>query len=129
MALVAASTDLASAQDQATPPQSSQASSGTSMMSGATAAGYIPTTPQPWPHAGRIAYGGMRPIPPGYVETPSGELVFDPPPDPTMLRPYSRSPGVCSRWLAAHCQEKYSFCMYIRGYGPAIHSRPASVCW
>lgn len=79
-----------------------------------------------WAPSGRIPQV-LRPTPPGYVPGPDGSLIFNPP--APYCAPYSRSCGFCSQKLAFWEQEKQSFCMYIRGYGPAIHTRPGSVHW
>lgn len=88
--------------------------------------GYMTDMTEYWEPGGRIPQV-LKPTPPGYVMGPDGKWCFNPPPG--YCRPYSRSYGCISKSLAMHCQEKQSFCMYIRGYGPAIHTRKASILW
>lgn len=91
-------------------------------------AGYYPDNNFSWP-PGRPAEV-LRPLPPGYVAPPTGNVnedCFQTP--PRHFHIWSRSCGCLSRSLSLHCQEKQSFHMYIRGNGPAIHSRPGSIWW
>ncbi len=88
--------------------------------------GYMTDMTEYWEPSGRIPIV-LKPSPPGYVMGPDGQWCFNPPPG--YCRPYSRSCGCMSQKLAMICQEKTSFCMYIRGYGPAIHTRKASTLW
>jgi len=105
---VALSANWACAQDRYVPP------------------GYVPDMNMYWAPSGRIPEV-LRPLPAGYTMNENGELVFNTPPG--FLHVHSRSCGPVSQWLAFRCQEKQSFHMYIRGYGPAIHTRPASVAY
>lgn len=108
LAAVALSANGASAQERYIPP------------------GYGPDMNMYWAPSGRIPEV-LKPLPAGYTMNADGELVFNTPPG--FFRVYSRSCGGFSQWLAFRCQEKQSFHMYIRGYGPAIHTRPASVAY
>ena len=88
--------------------------------------GYMTDMTEYWEPSGRIPMV-LKPTPPGYVMGPDGQWCFNPPAG--YVRPYSRSYGCLSQKMAICCQEKQSFMMYIRGYGPAIHTRKASILW
>lgn len=89
--------------------------------------GYYPDANFYWQPSGRPPEV-LRPLPPGYLAPPTGDLTEDCFVTPPKHFPIcSRSCGCFSRWWATCWQEKQSFHMYIRGNGPAIHSRPASV--
>jgi hypothetical protein len=138
--LAAAITEPSLAQDQSqllqqlqqaqvqSQPQMPPSSASSISAAGATPPGYNPTTPEPWPRSGWISSAGMRPLAPGYVPNENGEIVFN-----AQIFPYRRqdcwSPGWLFRKIGECHQEKTSFQMYIRGYGPAIHTRPASIWW
>jgi hypothetical protein len=100
--------------------------------------GFNPTTVEAWPRSGRTALSGMKPLPPGYVPNENGDIVYRPPLG--YIKPHCPAPRfmwwLCPQWTAAKCQqaelkcqEVQSFNLYIRGYGPAIHTRPASSHW
>lgn len=108
LAAVALSANGASAQERYIPP------------------GYGPDMNMYWAPSGRIPEV-LRPLPPGYQMNSNGDLVFHTPPGFIPVKPPCCGP--LTQWLAFRCQEKQSFHMYIRGYGPAIHTRPASVAY
>jgi hypothetical protein len=81
--------------------------------------GYVPDGNMYWAPSGRPPEV-LRPIPPGYVVGPCGELIFAPPP---------KFPRPIPVWMDNYQQDRQSYHMYMRGYGPAIHSRPVGTFW